>query len=166
MRRLMAVLLGVAATFAVTAVATAAKPDMVTDRVDDTNTIQCDGFTLSDHVFGTVKHRFWDDGAGNPVRELNSISLRHVTTNPTTGESITTRDVGVDSIRFSPDGSATLAIIGLVGRIVVPGQGLVAANTGRLVLFFEGPDDEEPDVIFESGQKDDLEAAVCSVLAP
>jgi hypothetical protein len=166
MRRLMAVMLGVAAPLAVTGAAMAAKPIIETETVDATDTIQCDGFTLEDHVFGTIKHRLYADRAGNPVRELHTISLRHVTTNPETGESLTTRDVGADRVTIHPDGSATVAVIGLVGRIVVPGRGLVAAAVGRLVLFFEGPEDQEPDIVFEAGRQDDLQAAVCDVLAP
>ena len=34
------------------------------------------------------------------------------------------------------------------------------------VLFFTGPGDEDPDVLFEAGPKDDLDAALCAALAP
>jgi hypothetical protein len=166
MRRLVAVAMGALAPFAVAGAALAAKPVIETERLDETDTIDCGTFTLEDHVFGTIKHRVYTDRAGNVVRELHTISLRHVTTNPTTGESITTRDVGADRVQIFPDGSAIVQVIGLVGRIVVPGRGVVAADVGRLVLFFEGPEDQEPDVLFESGRHDDLEAAVCEVLAP
>lgn len=47
-----------------------------------------------------------------------------------------------------------------------PGEGLVGAETGRLVLAFDGPDDDEPEVLFAAGQKDDFVATVCAALAP
>jgi hypothetical protein len=34
------------------------------------------------------------------------------------------------------------------------------------VLFFTDPGDEEPDVLFEAGPQDDLDAALCEALAP
>ena len=34
------------------------------------------------------------------------------------------------------------------------------------ILFFAGPGDEDPDVLFEAGPKDDLDAALCEALAP
>jgi hypothetical protein len=86
---------------------------------------------------------------------------------PITGvdETVATPDVGVDKVTIAADGSATVAVIGLIARIVVPGEGLVGAETGRLVLVFEGPGDEEPDVLFKAGH-DDVAAAICAALAP
>jgi hypothetical protein len=56
--------------------------------------------------------------------------------------------------------------IGLIGRITVPGQGLVTADVGRIVLFFTGPEDEEADIVFEAGQHEGLFPALCDVLEP
>jgi hypothetical protein len=158
--------MGMAAPFAVTSAVLAAKPVIITEPVDETVTIACDGFTLERHVTGTVRHRLVDDSAGNPVREIHTISLRHRVTNLATGESVSTRDVGVDRVAINPDGSATVAVIGLVGRVVMPGQGLLAADLGRLVLLFESPEDQDPDVLFEAGRHDDIDAAFCAALAP
>jgi hypothetical protein len=61
----------------------------------------------------------------------------------------------------------TVAVTGLGGHLIVPGQGVVAQDSGRFVLFFEGPDDEEPDVLFEGGRADGGPfPALCEVLAP
>ena len=43
---------------------------------------------------------------------------------------------------------------------------MIAHVSGKIVLFFTGPDDQEPDVLFEAGPKDDLDAALCAALAP
>jgi hypothetical protein len=39
-----------------------------------------------------------------------------------------------------------------------------AVDVGRIVFFFSGPEDEEPDVIFQAGQFD-LGQSICDVLA-
>jgi hypothetical protein len=138
---------------------------VITIPVDEVDTIDCDGFTLENHVFGTIKSRFTEYPDGS-AQDIASIRLRHVITNPQTGESLTSNDVGVDKVSINPDGSATVRTIGLISRFRVPGQGLIAHESGITVLFFTGPDDQEPDVLFEAGPKDDLDAALCQALAP
>jgi len=69
-------------------------------------------------------------------------------------------------VSINPDGSATVRQMGLISRYRVPGQGLIAHESGITILFFTGPDDQEPDVLFEAGPKDDLDAALCQALAP
>ena len=56
--------------------------------------------------------------------------------------------------------------VGLISRYRIPGQGLIAHESGISILFFTGPDDQEPDVLFEAGPKDDFNAALCQALAP
>jgi hypothetical protein len=163
------VLLTVLGTFAagmlLVASAIAAKPVIETVPIDETNVITCQGFVVNESVEGTIKIRsFFEDG--EIAREIISFSLVHTFTNPDTGESVSSPDVGIDFVRIAEDGSVTVMIIGIVGRFTVPGEGLIAADLGRIVLFFEGPEDEEPDVIFEAGKHTDLTAAVCEALAP
>ena len=69
---------------------------------------------------------------------------------------------------LDPDtGSATVTLTGLSGHLIVPGQGVVAQDSGRIVLFFEDPEDQEPDVLFESGRLDGGPfPALCDILAP
>ena len=157
--------LGTAALLAKGPPAMAGKPVIQTIPVDDVETIDCGGFTLEDHVFGTFKSRFTENADGS-ARDVVSIRLRHVVTNPETGESLRSNDVGVDKVSFHPDGSATVMTIGLIANYRIPGQGVIAHESGKIVLFFTGPDDEDPDVLFEAGPKDDIEAALCEALAP
>jgi hypothetical protein len=164
-RRSILAALGTAAVLATAPTAMAGKPEMNTIPVDEVDTIDCDGFTLEDHVFGTIKSRFTEYPDGS-ARDIASIRLRHVVTNPQTGGSLTSNDVGVDKVSINPDGSATVRQIGLISRYRVPGQGLIAHESGITILFFTGPDDQEPDVLFEAGPKDDLDAALCQALAP
>jgi hypothetical protein len=153
-----------ALALALAGTAVAAKPVITTVPIDETSVIKCQGFRLEESVQGTIKIRSFSEN-GQIVREVVSVSLTHTVTNKA-GESLSTPDVGVDFVRINPDGSATVAVVGLVGRITVPGEGLIAADVGRVVLFFESPADEEPDVIFEAGKHDDLTAALCEALAP
>jgi hypothetical protein len=165
-RRTIVAALGVAALLLATGpTAMAGKPQITVIPVDEVDLIDCGGFTLEDHLFGTIKSRFREFPDGS-ARDIASIRLRHVVSNPQTGESLTSNDVGVDKVTFHPDGSATVMQVGLISRYRVPGQGLIAHESGVRILFFTGPDDQEPDVLFEAGPKDDLEAALCQALAP
>jgi hypothetical protein len=56
--------------------------------------------------------------------------------------------------------------VGLIARYRIPGEGLIAHESGISIEFFTGPDDDEPDVLFEAGPKDDIVAALCDTLAP
>ena len=103
----------------------AGKPVIQTIPVDFVDTIDCGGFALEGHVFGTVKTRLTEYPDGS-ARDISSIRLRHVVTNPQTGESLTSNDVGVDKVSIHPDGSFTLMQVGLISRYRIPGQGLIA----------------------------------------
>jgi hypothetical protein len=165
-RRTIVAALGAAALLLATGpTAMAAKPQITLIPVDDVELIDCGAFTLEGHVFGTIKSRFTEYPDGS-ARDIASIRLRHVVSNPQTGESLTSNDVGVDKVTFHPDGSATVMQVGLISRYRIPGQGLIAHESGISILFFTGPDDQEPDVLFEAGPKDDFNAALCQALAP
>ena len=158
---------------ALSATAAAARPVIDTIVVDETvpAAIQCDGFALDVSAQGRIKVRtFLEDG--QVVREVATIALRRTATNPETGESMWTPDVGVDIFRPEEDGSGTLMVMGLVTRLVVPGEGLVFADIGKVTLFFDSPTDTEPDVLFEAGRHDEnengavVDAILCEALAP
>ena len=164
-RRTILAALGTAALFATAPAAMAGKPEINTIPIDEDDTIDCGDFSLEDHVFGTIKSRFTMNADGS-ARDIASIRLRHVITNPRTGESLTSNDVGVDKVTIHADGSATVMQVGLIGSIRIPGEGLIAHESGISIEFFTGPDDDEPDVLFEAGPKDDITAALCDALAP
>lgn len=162
-RRLLLVVLTILLTLALYTPALAGKPDMITIPVDDTVVFgECAGFSVIEHVQGTIKVSFHTDKDGNPVMELARFSLRHTYSNSETGASLSSQDVGIDKITFNQDGSGTVAVIGIVARIVIPGQGLVFAHLGRIVL-----DLETGEVLFEAGRHDDfadLLSVLCSAL--
>lgn len=125
----------------------AAKPDIFTIPVDDTFVLgECDGFSVIEHVEGTVKVSTHFDQDGNFQMEIVRFSLRHTYTNSVTGESLSSPDVGIDKV--DPE---AVNVIGIVARIVVPGEGRVFAHLGKIMFDFE-----TGEVLFVSGPHDDL----------
>ena len=141
----------------------AAQPDMVTFQVDDTFFAgSCDGFDVIEHVEGTVKVSTHFDQDGTFAMEIVRFSLRHTYTNSVTGASLSSPDVGIDKLTVNDDGSGTVAVIGIVGRITVPGEGLVFAHLGRIVFDFN-----TGEVVLVAGPHEDfneLLPILCSAL--
>ncbi len=139
--------------------------DNFTFPVDELFSLDCGSFTIEGHVEGFIRvHRFFDK-EGNFVRRISNFALKVTYTNPETGETLTTPSVGPDIFTLHEDGSRTIASIGIIERVVVPGEGLVAAQIGKIVFFFTGSGDLEPEVIFEAGQHEgDILAALCEAL--
>jgi hypothetical protein len=159
-----AVLVGVMTTVSP---ARAAAPENFTVEVDDSFSFDDCGFTIEGRITGFLRVHTFFDQEGNVVMAINNFSLKITYTNPETGETLTYPIVGPDIVTLHEDGSATIASIGIITRVGVPGGGLVAAQIGNIVFFFTDPADEEPDVIFLAGPHggDEL-AAVCEALAP
>jgi hypothetical protein len=147
--------------------ARAAGPDFFVVPVDDSFSLDDCGFTIEGRTTGSIRvHDFFDE-QGNFVREIANFNLKTTYTNPATGDKLTSISAGPDKLTVNDDGSATLASIGIVARIVAPGQGLLAVQVGTIHLFFTGPDDQDPDVTFEAGRHDedaDVTAALCQAL--
>jgi hypothetical protein len=137
-------------------------------HVDDTFTVEdeCD-FPVVFHVEGDLRETLFFDRQGREIRVLTVFPNFRVTlTNAETGESITTPSPSVEHVTINPDGSAVLTVTGLSGHLIVRGEGALAADVGRIVLFFSGPEDEEPDVLFEAGHFNDGPfPQLCDVLA-
>jgi hypothetical protein len=154
MRRL-ALLLGLATIVALGpgGVARAVPLEHSVEHVDETFTIddECD-FPVLVHVEGDVRVTVFFDQARNEIRELTVFPNFRITfTNPDTGKSISTVSPAAEHVTINPDGSAVVTITGLQGHLVVGGGPPLAADVGRIVLFFSGPEDEEPDIIFQAG---------------
>jgi hypothetical protein len=162
-RRLLLIILITLLNLSLFTSAFAAKPDFINIQVDDTFVIgECDGFSVIEHVEGMVKVSAHFDKNGNFVMEIARFSLRHTYSNSETGAALSSPDVGIDKTVINQDGSGTVAVIGIVARIVVPGEGLVFAHLGKIVF-----DVNTGDVLFEAGRHDDfadLFPALCSAL--
>lgn len=140
------------------------------ETIDETFVVEdaCD-FDIEVHVTGTVRHTHYFDQEGNEIRDITVFPNFRITfTNVETGESLTSQSPAVELITLNPDGSTTVTVVGLLGRLAVPGIGIVAQDVGRIVFFFEGPEDEEPDITFIAGKfvgEGDPFPEICEVLA-
>jgi hypothetical protein len=153
---------------ALAAVARAVPPEhFPVEHVDATFTIEEEcAFPVVVHIEGDIRRTLFFDRQGNEIRELEVFPNFRVTfTNPETGKSITTPSPSVEHLTINPDGSAVLALTGLTSHLIVGGGPPLASEVGRIVLLFSGPEDEEPDILFQAGQFSEGEAPVCDVLA-
>ena len=157
---------------ALPAVAGATPPERSTEHVDDTFVepaapVGPCAFPVQVHFTAQLEITRFFDRDGNEIRTLTRFMGTSATFSAN-GKSITDRQGGIQHITFDPEtGSSTLALTGLTGHLIVPGQGVVAQDSGRLVLFFESPDDVEPDFLFEAGRRDGGPfPALCGILAP
>jgi hypothetical protein len=166
-------LVALAALLAVPGGALAAKPQTIPVDdvfVDEFLTDAC-GFEVVHTVTGTIRVSEDKDGLF-----LARFALKHTLTGP--GGSLSFPDVGIDKLLTVADDGVTrvetVMATGVLGlRIVVPGQGVVAANTGRevRVFTFDVATGQVTDfrLAADSGLDKPLEgdalAAVCAALA-
>ena len=109
----------------------AAGPAVFTVPVDETSSMEACDFPVENHTTGAIRiHDFFDE-QGNLVREIANYNLKITYTNSLTGESVTSRSAGPDILQVNPDNSANLLSIGLLARIVVPGQDCWRRRPGR-----------------------------------
>ena len=172
MRRLawLAVSLVLPLTFAIGA--SAAPPEHLPwEEIDETFTIPAAplgpcAFAIQVTLTGKSRHTHFFDQAGNEVRELTIFPTLRITFSAN-GKSISTVSPSVEHVTLNPDGSVVVTITGLQGHLIVRGQPPLAADVGRIVLFFSGPGDEEPDILFQAGPFNGGPfPQLCDVLAP
>jgi hypothetical protein len=138
--------------------------------VDEFLTDEC-GFEVTHTVTGTVKSSVGRNGLG-----LSRFRLRHELIGP--GGTLGFPDVGIDKeLAVVEEGDTTVTTVMATGvlslRIVIPGQGVVAANTGRetriTTVDTATGDFISFEVIVDSGLDRPLEGAaldaVCQALA-
>jgi hypothetical protein len=140
------------------------------DFVDEFLTEEC-GFEVRHTIVGTVRSSVGRDGLA-----LFRIRLKHELIGP--GGTLGFPDVGIDKdLAVVEDGDTTVVTLQATGvlalRIVIPGQGVVAANTGREIRIFTVDTATGEilsfEVIVDSGLDRPLEGealdAVCEALA-
>ena len=161
-----------AGAVALPAVAGAIPPSHSTVPIDETfvEPAAPDGpcaFPVEIHFVAELQLTRYFDRDGNEIRTLTRLSGASATFSAN-GKSISDRQNQIEHVRIDPGtGSLTITLTGLAGHLVVPGRGVVAQDSGRLVLFFEGPDDAVPDVLFQGGRHDGGPfPALCEILAP
>jgi hypothetical protein len=141
----------------------AATPSIVKVPVDFTSTFSGCDFTVVDHVQGSFTAHVFFDRNGDPRLGIDTFALKESWTNPANGMSLSTTDAGPEISTIHKDGSNTVADIGLVGHVVLKGQGKIAARVGRVALTFDA-DGNLIGSAFEAGKHDDLTPAICAAL--
>jgi hypothetical protein len=143
-----------------------------TEQIDETFIVPAApegpcAFAIEGRFTAQLEHTHFFDREGNEIRNLTRL-IGAATTWTANGKSITDQVGGIEHLTLDPEtGSATITLTGLLGHLVVRGQGVAAQDSGRIVLFFEGPEDEEPDVLFERGNLGGGPfPALCEILAP
>lgn len=168
-RRSHALVLGLLAALALAVPVQAARPTVeripVDDHlVDDFLTEAC-GTEIRADVTGHITIRVWEDGDGDPVREVNNFAVT-IRWSSEHG-SVLAKDVGVDRITYLDDGSIIQVVIGSVQAFSAKGLGRIYADTGRTVFHITFDEDGEPifDMLRQSGQHDeDQLGAICTAL--
>ena len=148
--------------------AMAAQPDRFRVHVDDTfpsRTSEACGFDILLHLQGTITSTDFVNRDGTVTRSLVTYpGLFFTFSNAATGKSVTSRSPDPEHYRWNADGGLTLTVTGLVMHLVVPGQGVQAAQAGRFVITIDADGNET--VSEPVGRNDDYHAALCEFLAP
>jgi hypothetical protein len=146
--------------------ATAAAPAIDRSAVSVSHVIAAGPGTCSFDIVssfsGTV--RTVDFGGGRQQTTLSDFHLTY--SNPATGRALSTPLAGPFFTVDNGDGTVTVTIDGNDGRFVIPGQGPVFADVGRLVYTASADDVNTPiDVLQSSGRQDASPfPAVCGYL--
>ena len=115
---------------------------------------------------GTIHRQY--DATGTLVKTMIHTPQGRMTfTNQITHKSVWTPVTGVYVSKTNPDGSQTFGWSGVHARIVVPGQGLVLADLGRVqwTITFNAAGAVSSFKLSRSGQQDGVVPAVlCGVL--
>ena len=139
----------------------AAKPEVFTFHNEGSFTIDCGSFLAVEEFVEDVRVMVFFNKAGDPVRVVTHVNYTGIITNPETGRTL--RDPGHHKVVEDLE-NGTLAFIGLVYGITVPGEGIAVLDAGRVI--FDGEAIEE-NVIFEAGPHQYLhggDAVICAAL--
>ena len=138
--------------------------------VDDTQVSGYCGFPMQLHTTGTgVFHLFLDQNGNFKRIIITAPTTRLTFTNLDNGKSVWTPSVNMVLDQANPDGTGTQSLRGLLWHLVVPGQGLVTADVGRIdwLLTFDSQGNViSQDVVFSAGiQQGVFQQTLCSVLS-
>lgn len=148
-----------------TAMAATSAPEVFRVPVDQTQTLSVCGFSILRHDEGTLIFQDAFDENGNVVWENAIFSDWRITfTNPANGKSLTSVRAYNERYVLYDDGSFKAMSAGLVAELIIPGQGLVAANVGVITATFDSSGQLVSILI--AGQHDGgIAAFVCPYLA-
>lgn len=127
-----------------------------------TDTATC-GFPIEVAFEGTVRETLFSDNEGQP-RKVIQIFGHFVVTFTHGDKSLSTLGPAPTMVTFDSEGNLeTIVLVGLNAAIAIPGEGLVALDAGRVVLF-DATGELKPEsgfhVFFGSADKTKLCAAL------
>lgn len=158
-------------TFCHMSSATASKPTILFIPIDETDLVPAAdnpcGFDIVEHIEGRIKVTL-NSNNPNQVLFAEGDHIHGVFINPQNDSSASF--IIADHITAVPstDGTSVfLTINGLQGRLTAPGQGLVTADVGRLILEYPCQDFQcTPEIIFTAGHMDSGPfPALCDLLS-
>ncbi len=139
------------------------------DEVNDSFTTGFCGFPMEVTTTGTgVFHLFLDEEGNFEKIIITEPTMRITFTNLDTGETVWTPSVNMAEEIANEDGTGTKTLRGLQWHLIVPREGLVTADTGRIDWLFTFDDQGNiisEDVVFSAGIQEGVFApALCQVL--
>src|SRR5262245_33129606 len=145
-------------------IATATSPDVFRFDVNQTQTLNVCGFPIVRQDVGTLHVLVQYDTNGNFVFQNVIFSNWRITfSNPDNGKSVSSVRAYNERFVQYDDGSYKVVSAGLVAHLVIPGQGVVAANVGNISVRFDASD--QPVSILVAGEHDgQIAQFVCSYL--
>ena len=152
-----------------TTVGAASGPVIFRQSVDDTFVTTFCGFPMEVRTTGTaVVHLFLDDEGNFDRVIITAPETRLTFINLDTGESVWTPSVNMVRDEANDDGTGTQSLRGLLWRLIVPGQGLITADVGRIdyrLTFDSSGNIIDEEVVFSAGiQENQFVPTLCSVL--
>jgi hypothetical protein len=130
--------LSLAITTVGSVLAAASAPEQFRVPVDQVQTLSVCGFPVLRHDEGTLIFQDSFDENGNVLWENAIFSNWRITfSNPANNESVASIRAYNERFVSYEDGSFRTMSAGLVAELVVPGQGLVAANVGMITAVFD-----------------------------
>lgn len=133
-KRVLAVGVTAAATLAIAPAAHAAPPVHIADSAEgDVFLFDCGDFDLRDHFTFESHGILFLDANGNATRIVQHVAGTDTFYNSVTGKSVTGTINSGEQVNFV-DGFVTQS--GSIGRITVPGMGVVFFDVGKYVVTF------------------------------
>jgi hypothetical protein len=146
--------------------AVAAPPQSQTILVDETITdTELCGFPVVVHIEGRMKITTHLDEAGNLVFESTTLSLQITGTNPETGKTVRTADVGLDKFTPTPDGGGVVLSTGIHFRFLPEHGAPIAAGIGLQIVIVNADGSFEVQEMHGNFTPEENIGALCDYLA-
>jgi hypothetical protein len=144
-------------------------PTIFKEVVDDTFVTNFCGFPMQVRSTGTaIVHLFLDENGDVQRAIITAPQTRMTFTNLDTGKTVWTPSVNMVLSEANEDGTTTQSLRGLLWHLIVPGEGLITADVGRLdyrLTFDNNGNIIDEEVVFSAGiQEGQFVPTLCSVL--